>query len=159
MLHHACGYKLATDCHDTPAIQAYLGHATFRTMRCGIPPWRLIGSRSFFETDHAKKARLAPNEPTSLLSQRELASGTRHGSTLSSRTSSSYSFRRSKHDCFSRRFASVKVHSCPKISRATPVRLSPTIKLPSLRSVSPATRGSESRAYQYGRCRVDPAHQ
>ena len=24
--HHACGYKLANDGHDTRAIQAYLGH-------------------------------------------------------------------------------------------------------------------------------------
>jgi type 1 fimbriae regulatory protein FimB/type 1 fimbriae regulatory protein FimE len=26
MLRHACGFKLANDGHDTPAIQAYLGH-------------------------------------------------------------------------------------------------------------------------------------
>ena len=25
-LRHACGYKLAKDGHDTPAIRAYLGH-------------------------------------------------------------------------------------------------------------------------------------
>ena len=26
MLRHACGYKLATDGHDTRALQDYLGH-------------------------------------------------------------------------------------------------------------------------------------
>ncbi len=26
MLRHACGYKLANDCHDTRALQDYLGH-------------------------------------------------------------------------------------------------------------------------------------
>jgi integrase len=26
MLRHSCGYKLANDCHDTRAIQHYLGH-------------------------------------------------------------------------------------------------------------------------------------
>ena len=26
MLRHACGFKLANDCHDTKAMQHYLGH-------------------------------------------------------------------------------------------------------------------------------------
>jgi hypothetical protein len=29
MMCHASGYKLANDCHDTRAIQAYLGHRKY----------------------------------------------------------------------------------------------------------------------------------
>jgi len=30
MLHHACGYKLANDGHDTRSLQAYLGHRSIQ---------------------------------------------------------------------------------------------------------------------------------
>ena len=43
---------------------------------------------------------------------------TRHGSTLSSQISSACSFRRSKHDGLMLEFASIKVHSGPRISCA-----------------------------------------
>jgi integrase len=50
VLRHARGYKLANDGHDTRAIQAYLGHAIFRTRRA-IPPWRRNGSGNSLGTD------------------------------------------------------------------------------------------------------------
>jgi integrase len=61
MLRHACGYKLANDCHDTRALQAYLGHKNIQhTVRyTGLAPTR---SRIFGASDCGAR-RLGRIEP------------------------------------------------------------------------------------------------